>query len=120
MDCGMKHESTMPAIPSQGDRPKIVYPAFDLRDDKAEEFLNQFPADVDDEFDAKVHLKVTGTRSDEYGQCVTFSVLKLEPSGQAAKSEPLEKETKDEEATEKEAKPKAKGNPAVEKMMAED
>lgn len=80
MDLGRKSEEPgIPtAAPSKTKEPKMIYPQFDLRDKVVEAFDKAYDCEVDDVIEAKVKLRVSGVRKDEYGASKTFEVLSID------------------------------------------
>lgn len=78
MDLGRKRPD--PSLPVSISAPeiKVSYPSFNLNEDVAKKFCEAHPCKVGQEFTAKVKLKVTGQRQDEYGHSLTLDVESID------------------------------------------
>lgn len=95
MDLGRKADSPegIPtASPAKSKEPKMIYPQFDLRDKVVEAFDKEYDCEVDDVIEAKVKLRVSGVRKDEYGQSKTFEVLSIDEVEVEGDEEPDDEE----------------------------
>jgi len=73
------------------------YPSFNLSDEVAQKFSEEYDCEVGDELTATVKLRVSGIRKDEYGHSLTFDVVSLDnvqEQGDAEKSDEPDEEEK--------------------------
>jgi|ERR1043166_4415591 hypothetical protein len=108
MDLGVKPEKPTEAVgPSLGtsEGPKIMYPSFSIPEKLMDDFLEAHPVEFEDEVTARVKLRVTGMRQEDYGSGITLSVLSID------NIKPISSESSDK---------KDYPNPAVRRMMGEE
>lgn len=79
MDLGREIPSgpEMSAAPSMPEK-RVSYPGFTLNDEVAKTFCAAHTCELGTEFTAKVKLKVTSLRKDEYGHSLGFDVEALD------------------------------------------
>jgi hypothetical protein len=99
MDLGQKISHSGLVSP-KADKERISYPSFNLRDDVAKKFQEEYDCDMDEEYKATVTLKVSSLRKDEFGHSIGFDILSIdnvkgEEGGEHDEAD--EKEEKDEE-----------------------
>jgi hypothetical protein len=78
MNLGQKRPSGELVSPQKSDEPKETFPSFTLSDKIADAFLKEYDCDLGDEITAKVKLKVSSLRKDEYGNSVGFEMRTLD------------------------------------------
>jgi len=116
MDLGVKREKNeaMPVTSPDVEMPDIIYPSFSLDGDKAKEFADQFPADLNDSMTVKAKIKLTGLRNDKYGSSLNFDILSID----GAK---VTSEESGEEGDDTDSERAADGdytNPAISRLMS--
>lgn len=95
------------------DLPKTVYPSFAFTDEKADEFQEATPVQVDDVLEITGgKLKVSATEDGQFGKRLTFDVLELEVK-KTGEEPPADEDAKTEGESEADGM-----NPAMRKMMA--
>ena len=108
MELGQKSsENGLPSTAGE-EKDKVSFPSYSLRGDKMEEFLKECPEakEVGYELTARVKLKVSGYRDDQYGKDLTLEVQSMDDF----KDEDEDEGTGDEEASESPDEEQAEGN----------
>ena len=78
MDLGREMKSPeVSSSPVDAKNPKVTYPGFNLNDDQADEFRDDYKPALGDEFTCTVKLRVTSLRQDEWGNSIGFDMLSL-------------------------------------------
>jgi len=65
----------------------VSYPSFQLSDEVAKKFGEEYDCEVGDELTAVVKLRVSGIREDEYGHSKTFDVKSIDDVKEEGSSE---------------------------------
>lgn len=103
MELGQTSDSSNgPLSTADEGKDKVSYPSYSLRGDKMEEFLKECPEakEVGYELTARVKLKVSGFRDDQYGKDLTLDVQSMDDFKDEDEDEDENEETPAEEASE--------------------